>query len=72
MNHLKHLRVLLPAILFAAFLLVLSCNNETKTETNTDTSTIKTDPVVKDNTDMTGDTTLSKDTTKGEQTPPPK
>ena len=71
MNHLKHLRALLPGILFAAFLLVMSCNNDSKTETKTDSSAIKTDTLVKDNTNMMADT-LVKDTTKGEQTPPPK
>ena len=64
--HPKYTRILLPAILIAATLFVVGCNNENKTETKTVDSTL-----LRDNTNMSGDT-LSKDTTKGEQTPPPK
>ena len=69
--HPKYLRAILPAILICATLLVATCNNDTTKETkSTDTT------VLKDNTDMTADTlrtdTLVKDTTKGEQTPPPR
>jgi hypothetical protein len=71
--HPKYLRVILPAILISATLLVVSCNNnKTKETTTSDTVSLKTDStVLRDNTNMTIDTT-HKDTTKGEQTPPPR
>ena len=71
--HPKYLRVILPAILICATLLVVSCNNnKTKETTTSDTVSLKTDStVLRDNTNMTIDTT-HKDTTKGEQTPPPR
>ena len=71
--HPKYLRAILPAILICATLLVVSCNNnKTKETTTSDTVSLKTDStVLRDNTNMTIDTT-HKDTTKGEQTPPPR
>ena len=69
--HPKYARIILPAILIAATLLVVGCNNENETESKTVDST-----VLRDNTNMSADTikkdTLKIDTTKGEQTPPPK
>jgi hypothetical protein len=71
--HPKYARIILPAILIAASFFIFGCNNDNKTETKTtDSSNITVDStLLRDNTNMSGDT-LSKDTTKGEQTPPPK
>jgi ABC-type oligopeptide transport system substrate-binding subunit len=74
MNHLKNLRVVLAVALISGSLVVVSCNNKSKSETKeTDTTKlINADTMpVPDNTNMMDDTTR-KDTLKGEQTPPPK
>ena len=72
-NHPKNLRVVLAVALISGSLMVVSCNNKSKSDKKeTDTTIIKKDTMpVPDNTNMMEDTT-KKDTTKGEQTPPPK
>jgi hypothetical protein len=71
--HPKNLRVVLAVALISGSLVVVSCNSKSKSEKkDADTTVIKTDTMpVQDNTNMMEDTT-KKDTTKGEQTPPPK
>ncbi len=75
----KHLRVSLSAILLSASLLILdSCNNKSEEKTeNKDSMTTTVEKVdsqaMKDQGDRKmQDSTGTKDTTKGEQTPPPK
>lgn len=69
-HHPKNIMVLF-AILLSASLTVISCNNNSKSKSETEVATEKKDtmpPPVKDSTNMMDDTSKG----KGEQTPPPK
>ena len=75
-NFFKHLGAALSVVLVAAMLLFISsCNNSSKGKETKDSVTIeKTDsPVIKTGEDkMMPDSITNPDSSKGEQTPPPK